>query len=1128
MYFKKLEIFGFKSFADKTVLNFEPGITAIVGPNGCGKSNFFDSIRWVLGEQSIKELRGSSKEDVIFNGTQNKPALGFAEVSLTFSNESRMLPVEYDEVTVSRRLFRSGESEYLLNKTVVRLKDIQEMLMGTGIGAEAYSMVQQGKVDLIVSAKPEERRIILDEASGITRYKSKKREALNRLRDTENNLLRVNDITVEVKRQIASSERQANKARKYKEEYVKLKDFEFELAGRQIQVFVEDKERITTQLAELQQRESSLSQELEQLTERLTNEINYLGELEQKINEIRSEEIKLDGQIDLDNRQIGFNQERIENFTQNDQKLRDQKKQLIERCRVQQEKIQTLEQDIAVLEETAQYNEQVLDEKRQSLKELESLIKESKEKIRDHEENILALTSQQVNLRNELTDIMKEAQQAMARKRRLDMENTKVSSESQEVDQKLQNVKYQIGTIQGTINELYLSKEEKDQVLGREKQELLQLEKNIDDLEKQKLFLKSQKEFIEKLHTQYQDIPDPVVLGRLLTETPPLDHHTGIIGKVKEVHSHEGEGEFEIVCETKFIELDPQQISSKINEIDGEINALILQKDELVQKIQTQEEVLEEVKLDIQNKEKFYSILESQKKDILEEVRKLSGELELVDLELSEVNEVISTTHKKEEELNYKLDTVTKDIVWAQNDIKAKQDWIATKLQEKEENTVLIAQIETEIKADKDKVESQRDNQVMFSQDLDRWLGEIKEIDDEVAAQVLKKEQYAQETEVLREKIEKLKQDKQSLQGALDEQNAQKIEVAQKVNSLRAEMTSLEEQIEKTKQKLHDFELKSQKIEFGEKGVKDRLVQTYQIDFDTVIAERKEVELQEAPALDLLDQSPDQNVGVEVQVVENQEAEDRKVEGQEAEKQEIKKKIEKNVCVDWDTESLQTEIARLQKRCNSFGSVNLMAIEEFDELRDRFEFLTKQQADLLEAKSQLMSTINKINRSTRQMFMDTFTKVSEEFRIYFRMLFGGGEAELVLLDPENVLESGVEIVARPPGKKLQSISLLSGGEKTLTAIALIFGVFKVNPSPFCILDEIDAALDEANVGRYSYLLKDFAKIAQFIVITHNKKTMAHCDVMYGITMPETGVSRVVSVKFPKKNQEAQEEVPVGV
>ncbi|HNV23503.1 MAG TPA: hypothetical protein PKH98_01295, partial [Candidatus Omnitrophota bacterium] len=1117
--------------------------------------------------QSMKELRGSSREDVVFNGTDKRVALGMAEVSLTFDNKSRMLPMEEDEVIITRRQYRSGESEYLLNRKIARLKDIIQLLMGTGIGAEAYSMIQQGKVDLVVSSKPDERRMIFDEASGITRYKAKKKEALSKLEDAENNLLRVNDIVIEVKRQIGSIERQADKARKYKVEFEKLKKLELRMAQHQLKIFIDKKQGISAHREQLQAREAVLEKEIEEISQSLTDQINYLSEIDQKMGEIRGEQIKIDGQIDINNRQVAFNEERIKNILDNEIRFQDQKNQLIERCRIHQQRIEELQQSLLSLQESMKSNQENLVNRKDQLAQIEQVLEQAKKAIKENEKNIFAHISQQTNLRNDLTDIMKEMQGALARKRRLESENQKVEEEKQQVDEKLSHMEDRICLLRSSMGEMEIQKENKGQDIARLESEFSVLKETIDGLEKKKLFFISQKDFIEKMHVQYQDMPDPAVEGRFISQISPLDHHTGIIGKVKNVRLLSAERLeslknqfsvddpqyaqiaqlYEIVCETKFIELDPHQVSFKIEEIDQEIQTLNIQKENLSGRIKEEQNILTQIQEELQKKEKDYLILEAQRKDILDEITKLIGELELVNSEFSEVKETLLQTKQKEESCNAQLEDVNGQLAFCQNAIKDNQLLIEENLKTREETTISIAQLEAEMQSDEEKIQSQKDNVAMFTESLDKDLEEIKKIDDELSAQQGKIEEYKREIAVIMEKIQEFIKSRESLDAVLRDYEIQKEYVGQKINTARTQMNSLEDEVEELRQDKHKEDMSDQEISFKIQSIKDKLFQSYKIDFDKVLYRAqhpeevlKQEDIDSSMALVCVEVMADERIFYKPAMfkVDSRQSILAQYDSMIPRKRIKEEPEDYSFLVSnepFDVEEGLIELEKTKKRCESYGSVNLVAIEEYEGLKERFEFLTKQQADLIEAKSQLMSTINKINRSTRQMFLDTFTKVGEEFRIYFRMLFGGGEAQLVLLDPENVLESGIDIVARPPGKKLQSISLMSGGEKTLTAIALVFGVFKVNPSPFCVLDEIDAALDESNVGRFGFLLKDFAKIAQFIVITHNKKTIANADVMYGITMPETGVSRIVSVKFKEKEDSVttsslpmKEEVVAGV
>ena len=1062
MYFKKLELLGFKSFAEKTALYFEPGITAVVGPNGCGKSNIFDSIRWVLGEQSVKSMRGSKMEDVIFNGTENIPALGYAEVSLTFSNETRALPVEFDEVTVTRRLYRSGESEYLLNKTQVRLKDILETFMGTGIGAESYSLIEQGKIDLILSSRPEERRMVFDEASGISRYKSQKRETLRKLEDTEANLLRLTDIIAEVRRQINSLERQAAKAKRYKEIFEKLKELEGKVSGFESAEYQKELDRLSESLNELTAREAEQTRLIGQQNSEFSQGQDTLTHKEEILNQTRTQLNNLENNITRDDQQLNFNRERGQELNSRLQGLQRQKEELSLKASKNQERINNFKSGLETMTKELDGKKALELKLNNELTEITRTIDSLQENVRLAKNRILEFAAEEAASHNQLQDFVSEIQAVSARKKRLDIERLKTNEELSGVDNDLKTA---LSAQDEAFKKFSLCKEEFENLKAvyenslRDKEGLIS---SLQSLEIDKLTLESQKEFLETLKLKYENISESAN-ATVLLDSFTSENISGIIIKVNTIEAA-AEGDLAAMASVKFkargtakpISLDPKLLEEKLEKLKiqlTETNNSLGQKnkniEELSLKISSQDANLRENEIECNNRK-------NHAENIQKHLLKLKEEAEVIAIELSESGQEIDTLSRKEKTLKDNLREIKEESENNQKIIDQRLQETAAKNIQREEIAVSSAKLKAEIQAGQEKVLKADETCRIFEEE---YLKD-KSVYEAILGQELNIAARLKELETTSaELILTIAADKKQKTAVEDEVALSAAELEKEKHQLRALEAGIrnnKETVDSLKAEIHKLQLRSQELAFLRNSLFERISQVYTI-------------------------TPDE--------------------------------LKNYYHPDTNREELSTEIDLLKQKIHSYGQVNLVAIEEFEELKQRFDFLSNQQADLIKAKESLHEAILKINRVTKKMFMETFEKLAVEFKKYFRLLFGGGDAQLFLLDEQDVLESGIEIVCRPPGKKLQNVLLLSGGEKSMSAIALLFAIFKVKPSPFCVLDEIDAALDEANVDRFARTLVEFTAQSQFIVITHNKKTIANANIMYGITMEKAGISKIVSVKL---------------
>jgi chromosome segregation protein len=1191
MYFKSIELFGFKSFADRTRLDFEPGITAIVGPNGCGKSNISDSIKWVLGEQSVKALRGGKMEDVIFNGTDGKEPVGLAEVSLTLSNQDRTLPIEYDEVTVTRRLYRSGESEYLLNKTPVRLKDINELFMGTGIGTSAYSLIEQGKIDQVLSSKPEERREVFEEASGITKYKSKKREAMRKLEETEQNLVRITDIILEVKRQINSIERQAKKAERYKERYEDLKSVELKLSRIELEILRNKNVNSEGDIEGLKQKGSELSSELNKISQDMSLLNHGRSRVEARRMDLKSRIVELNSEVSKATDKSLMNKERIDELIKRRSGLEAEIKKGVDILASQEKEIAGLREKISVLEKEDNDRLSRAIEKEKRLEYISKEIKSSDITLSTSKANIIDIASRQAKLRNQVAKISTTISTHDARLKRLESEKSAVTEEKSGLQLKLNEALAEILAIEKETAGL---KSERDAILSAISNIRSQIGSLIEESGKIRTglaFNKSKLELLEEARSKYEGFSSGVkailgsqsridgvrdCLANLLTVrrgyeaaieavmseylqsivVDSMESADRAVSYLKE-HSY-GKASFIIGTaaifsnDEKMVAVPDSRILGKavdfVNTNDSYKNLLshILKNVFIVKDLKDARALLDNVKgpgrcrfitLSGEVVEKGFITAGSYRKEELglinrdariNELRQTIAELEA---RSGRIEGERVEKEKEESALKARMESLTsviseKDILLAnassnrvniEENIKGVGDEISlvnleidevsseiTALKKEEESSLnTLSQLENESRTNEDRIHASERLITEYAKEKERLLVEIAEARTELGSLESKKEGLSSTLNILESSLRDAKNNVDSRKQEIEESIKKAGELGAEVKELEKNIITLSGQGSEGGKDLNEVELEYNEIT-GKLASYEARFREIETEANDIRSRTHSVDLEKA------------EVNYSIENLTQRIRDVYKTELGEFQLPDDWQDIEKDL--------LKNNVEGMRNQLDSMGAVNLVAIEENKELQDRFAFLTNQSNDLLNAKDSLLKAIDKINKTTKELFIETFKSIQAEFRNFFKMLFGGGDGELILLDDTNVLECGIEIVARPPGKRLQNVSLLSGGEKALTAVALIFAIFKVKPSPFCVLDEIDAPLDESNVDRFSRSLDMFTNTSQFIVITHNKKTIDKADVMYGITMQQSGISKVVSVKFSDaKKQEVVEQ-----
>ncbi|MEK3978110.1 chromosome segregation protein SMC [Psychrobacillus sp. FSL K6-2836] len=1178
MFLKRLEIVGFKSFADRIGIDFVPGVTAVVGPNGSGKSNVTDAIRWVLGEQSAKSLRGAKMEDVIFAGSDSRKALNFAEVTLVLDNADQRVALDFAEISVTRRVFRSGDSEYLLNKQTCRLKDITDLFMDSGLGKEAFSIISQGRVDEILNSRPEDRRTIFEETAGVLRYKQRKKKAEFKLIETDDNLNRVLDILHELDGRMEPLQIQSSLASDYLMMSAELKDIEIAVIAHDLRLFVQENIELQKKLEELQQIKQSLLLQIDELEKNIQQHRKVMSDIDEKLDTEQSELVESSSELErLEGRKLLL-AEKQQNASQQISQL---KKALEE----ERHKVQTLVEQLktnslAKSEKLAQLKE-LRAKKVQIDHVLSKSASEMEEEIEDLKSAYIDLLNEEATMKNEMKhmeqqlhfelvssekmiadyqEIKDELEKLTIRKNELDpllancqkelqqkltdYKNKREVSERMEGSfeeqqtmlQKAYQMKHQMqarrdsleelesefsGFFQG-VKEVLIARDKKelkgihgavaeliqipesymtaiDTAIGPQSQHIITDSSQdariaIDWLKKKRVgratflplqVMKSRKvnEFTLnsiKEHPSFVDTADKLVNYldgyQIIVEN--------LLGNIIVAKDLKGANEMAARLQYKFrfVTLDGdvvnaggsltggsvkqqsslftrkaelEQLNIKLVELEKSVLEAEVSVSKRKQEVQELKKDLEETRLSGEQLRELEHKLLSESRECAAIISRLTSQLLEYDEEKTEKNHLHEGLVRKKEQTAFRSAEINKSLTSIQKTIDELQTLKQQSLQEKDKFQNELGELLSQIAVVNEQISQLEKENVLLDQTNVTSMQKVATLQREIAWYE-NDDQGGTSPEELMKLIDQHKLKKEHLVVQIQTGKTKRTELAQTISQAEITLKQLQQQANIQLTEERTLDIKQSKIEVEMKTLQNHLEETY------------EMTLLEA---------------------------------------------ERDYPFEMEEDLARKKVKLLKRSIEELGPINISSIQEYEQVNERHSFLTEQREDLLSAQETLHEVIKEMDEEMTIRFETTFNEIQRHFKVVFRELFGGGQADLVLTDPTSLLDTGIDILAQPPGKKLQNLSLLSGGERALTAIALLFSILRTRPVPFCILDEVEAALDEANVTRYSDYLKKFSHDTQFIVITHRKGTMEGADVLYGITMQESGISKLVSVKL---------------